>query len=53
VCWVKQIVTYEDNGHMTGLQFGQRTSKSVCARIYDETTEMRRSRVGCWAWSLS
>jgi hypothetical protein len=48
VCRARRVVTYEDDGVMTGLQFGQRKSKTLSARIYDKTIEMRRSGAGYW-----
>ena len=48
VCRTKRVVTYEDEGTMTGLQFGQRKTKTISARIYDKTIDIRRTGAAYW-----
>ncbi len=46
VCRASSCRTNEDAGVLTGFEFGRRTSKSICARIYDKTAEIVHSGHG-------
>lgn len=43
VCRARSRVTYEDGDDLTGFGFGNLNSKSIIARIYDKTEEMRKT----------
>lgn len=40
--------TFEADDRLTGLQFGNRTTKSVLARIYDKTADVERTGADWW-----
>ena len=46
VCRARRCRTNEDAGVLTGFEFGQRTSKTLFARIYDKTVEMEEHGSG-------
>jgi len=48
VCRAKARTTYEDDGRWTGFSFGLRKSRTVTARIYDKTEQLKLSRAGYW-----
>jgi hypothetical protein len=48
VCRARARTTYEDGGQWTGFGFGLRKSKSISARVYDKTEELKHSRAGYW-----
>lgn len=48
VCRAKSRTTYEDDGRWTGFSFGLRKSRTVAARIYDKTEQLKQSRAGYW-----
>jgi hypothetical protein len=48
VCRASGLGTFEDNGTLTGLQFGKRTSGTVDARLYNKTIEILSSGAKYW-----
>jgi hypothetical protein len=46
VCRARRCRTNEDAGVLTGFEFGQRTSKTLFARIYDKTVEIESHGAG-------
>lgn len=48
VCRATDLGTFEDNGTLTGLQFGKRSSGTVDARLYNKTKEMLASGAEYW-----
>ncbi|HEX3842645.1 MAG TPA: hypothetical protein VHU85_17775 [Acidimicrobiales bacterium] len=49
LCRADARATYEDGGILTGFEFGRRSSKTVCARIYDKTAESAKNGSDYWA----
>lgn len=41
-------VLHEEADDMTGFEFGHRTTKTVCARIYDKTLQVERKGLDWW-----
>lgn len=48
VCRADSVAVHEEHRVLTGLEFGRRTSKTLCARIYDKTAESAHSGAGFW-----
>jgi hypothetical protein len=40
VCRGRARVTHEEDEEFTGLEFGRRTTRTICARIYDKTAHL-------------
>jgi hypothetical protein len=47
-CRAGALRSFEDGGAFTGFEFGSRTTKTFCARIYDKTAEIARSGADWW-----
>jgi hypothetical protein len=47
-CRAGALRSFEDGGAFTGFEFGSRTSKTFCARIYDKTAEIAHSGADWW-----
>ena len=43
VCRAGSVRTYEEENRFTGFEFGRRSTKTVCARIYDKTADVART----------
>ena len=54
VCRAGSVRTYEEENRFTGFEFGRRTTKTVCARIYDKTADVARTGADWWfdIWQL-
>jgi len=48
VCRADRLDTHEEGAAFTGLEFGRRTTKTVCARIYDKTRQIEREGLDWW-----
>lgn len=48
VCRSTSVDTHERNHGFAGLEFGRRSSKTVCARIYDKTLQTAETGAGFW-----
>lgn len=48
VCRGQSRVTREENGDFTGFEFGQRSSGTICARIYDKTLQVKKEGLDWW-----
>ena len=48
VCRGKARATHEEDGVFTGFEFGRRSTKTVCARIYDKTLQVERKGLDWW-----
>jgi hypothetical protein len=48
VCRADARRTYEVAGHLTGFEFGSRSTKTFLARIYDKTADMAVKDSGWW-----
>lgn len=48
VCRADTVRTYETDGHLTGFEFGKRATGTICARIYDKTTDLARTGADWW-----
>lgn len=48
VCRGERLDTHEDGGAFTGFEFGRRTTKTVCARIYDKTRQIEKEGIDWW-----
>lgn len=48
VCRAGRRDLHEESMAMTGLEFGQRSTKTVCARIYDKTLQVQRKGLDWW-----
>lgn len=55
VCKASTRVLYEDGGAFTGFVFGKRKTKTIAARIYDKTAEIRQKGNAYWEdiWGLA
>jgi hypothetical protein len=43
VCRAGSVRTYEEENRFTGFEFGRRSTKTICARIYDKTADVART----------
>jgi hypothetical protein len=43
ICRAGSVRTFEEENRFTGFEFGRRFTKTVCARIYDKTTDVART----------
>lgn len=48
VCRAGSVRTYEEDNRFTGFEFGRRSAKTVCARIYDKTADVARTGADWW-----
>jgi hypothetical protein len=48
VCRAQRLDTHEDGEAFTGLEFGRRTTKTVCARIYDKSLDVANTGKDWW-----
>ncbi len=48
VCRADAIALRGERGEMTGWEFGRRSTKTVCARIYDKTLQVGREGIDYW-----
>lgn len=48
VCRASSLRTYEEEGRLTGFEFGRRASKTVTARVYDKTADVARTGAAWW-----
>lgn len=48
VCRAGSVRTYEEENRFTGFEFGRRSTKTVCARIYDKTADITRTGADWW-----
>ena len=48
VCRASDLGTFEEDGTLSGLQFGKRSSGTVDARLYNKTNEMLKSGAQYW-----
>lgn len=48
VCRADKHATHEDGQEFNGLSFGRRTSKTITARIYDKSIEVREKGTDYW-----
>lgn len=48
VCRASNLGTFEDNGTLTGLQFGKRSSGTIDARVYNKSIEILTSGSDYW-----
>jgi hypothetical protein len=48
VSQARRLDTHEDGEDFTGFEFGRRTTKTVCARIYDKTVDVVRTGKDWW-----
>lgn len=48
VCRASNRVLYEDGGSFTGFAFGRRKTKTIAARIYDKSVEIKRTGNAYW-----
>ena len=48
VCRAGSVRTYEEENQFTGFEFGRRSTKTVCARIYDKTADVARTGADWW-----
>lgn len=55
VCQAASRILHEEGETFTGFEFGRRTSKTVCCRIYDKTVEMAAKGTDYWLdiWGAS
>jgi|GEM_PF-2592101 len=54
VCRAGSVRTYEEENRFTGFEFGRRSTKTICARIYDKTADVARTGSDWWydIWQL-
>jgi hypothetical protein len=48
VCRAGSVRTYEEENLFTGFEFGRRSTKTICARIYDKTADVARTGADWW-----
>jgi hypothetical protein len=48
ICRAGSVRTYEEENRFTGFEFGRRSTKTVCARIYDKTADVARTGADWW-----
>ena len=48
VCRAGSVRTYEEENRFTGFEFGRRSTKTICARIYDKTADVARTGADWW-----
>ena len=48
VCRAGSVRTYEEDNRFTGFEFGRRSTKTICARIYDKTADVARTGADWW-----
>jgi hypothetical protein len=48
VCRAGSVRTFEEQDRFIGFEFGRRSTKTVCARIYDKTADVARTRSDWW-----
>src|SRR5664280_3327267 len=48
LCKASTRVLYEDGGSFTGFVFGKRKTKTIAARIYDKTAEVKQTGNAYW-----
>ncbi len=48
ICRARARDTHEEGEDFTGLEFGRRSTGTVCARIYDKTVESAKKGTGFW-----
>jgi hypothetical protein len=48
VCRAGSVRTYEEENRFTGFEFGRRSTKTICARIYDKTADVTRTGADWW-----
>lgn len=48
VCRAEARVTHEHGEEFTGFEFGRRSTKTVCARIYDKTVQVEQKGLDWW-----
>lgn len=55
VCRAGSVRTFEEENNFTGFEFGRRSTKTVCARIYDKTADVNRTGADWWSdiWQRS
>ena len=49
VCRAGSVRTYEEENCFTGFEFGRRSTKTVCARIYDKTADIAHTGANWWS----